>query len=211
MTTYAAPEVETTIAGPRHSTIDDLAGVLTGAVLASLGLFLLRSAAAVTGGTAGASLLLSYVAPLPFGLVFFLVNVPFFGLAAWKKGWVFTLRSAGTVAIVSVLSSLHPAAVSLQGLNPVYAVIVGNVLVGVGLLILFRHNTSLGGFNIVALIVQERLGWRAGYVQMALDVCVILVSLAVVSPWIVLLSAGGAVVMNLTLALNHRPGRYLGH
>lgn len=209
MTTYAAPAVEAPVTGPRHSAVDDLAGILTGAVLTSLGLFLLHSAAVVTGGTAGASLLVSYVAPLPFGLVFFLVNVPFFALAAWKKGWGFTVRSAATVALVSVLSSIHPMAVSLQDLNPVYAVVVGNVLVGVGLLILFRHNTSLGGFNIVALIVQERLGWRAGYVQMALDVCVILVSLTVVAPWIVLLSAGGAVVMNLTLALNHRPGRYL--
>ena len=31
-------------------------------------------------------------------------------------------------------------------------------------------------------------------------------------PWeVVLISAGGAVVLNLVLAMNHRPGRYIGH
>jgi hypothetical protein len=38
---------------------------------------------------------------------------------------------------------------------------------------------------------------------------VVLVSLAVVPPWVVLLSALGAAVLNIVLALNHRPGRYV--
>jgi uncharacterized membrane-anchored protein YitT (DUF2179 family) len=153
---------------------------------------------------------LSYLVPLPFGVVFFLVNVPFFALALWKKGLDFTVRTALAVGLVGVFSSLHPTVVDLQGLNPVYAVIVGNLMAGVGLLILFRHKASLGGFNILALILQERLGWRAGYVQMALDVTVVTVALTVVTPLGVLLSAAGAVVLNLVLALNHRPGRYQG-
>ncbi len=43
---------------------------------------------------------------------------------------------------------------------------------------------------------------------MSLDVVVILVALAVVAPANVLLSAMGAVVLNIVLAFNHRPGRY---
>ncbi len=147
--------------------------MLTGTLLASLGLFVLKAGAAVTGGTAGVALLLSYLAPLPFGVLFFLVNVPFFALALWKKGVQFTLRTALAVVLVGVFSAVHPMVMDLQGLNPVYAVLVGNLLAGVGLLILFRHRASLGGFSILALVLQERLGWRAGYVQMALDVAVV--------------------------------------
>jgi len=80
----------------------------------------------------------------------------------------------------------------------------------VGLLILFRHQSSLGGFNILALLLQEKLKWRAGYVQMVLDVAIVLAALALVSPVMVLLSAAGATLLNFILALNHRPGRYLG-
>lgn len=91
-----------------------------------------------------------------------------------------------------------------------YATVLGNMLAGVGLLIVFRHGASLGGFNVVGLIVQERRGIQAGYVLMGLDLAVVLGALAVL-PWpSVALSALGAIVLNLIIALNHRSDRYLG-
>ena len=56
---------------------------------------------------------------------------------------------------------------------------------------IFRHGASLGGFNVLALLLQEGLNLRAGYVQMGLDVSVILLALFVVAPATVLLSAVG--------------------
>jgi len=194
----------------RHSALENVLGIITGAFTVSLGLFLLKTSAAVTGGTAGLALLLSYTGTLPFSALFLAVNIPFFALAVWKKGWGFTLRTITAVALVSALSYLHPYALGGLAPDPLYAALAGNMLAGVGLLILFRHNASLGGFNILALILQERLGWRAGYVQMVLDTMIVLAAFAVVAPSAVLLSAVGAVLLNLVLALNHRPGRYLG-
>ncbi|GII99711.1 putative 5xTM membrane YitT family protein [Sediminihabitans luteus] len=195
----------------KHSLLEDALGILTGTFVVSLGLFLLHSVGAVTGGTAGLSLLLGYTVDVPFGVLFALVNLPFFLLAISKKGWDFTIRSGISIAIVSTLSSLHPAMFGDLELPTAYGVLAGNVLAGVGLLILFRHRSSLGGFNIVALILQERAGLRAGYVQMVLDGLVVLASFAVVDPGTVLISAGGAVLLNLILAMNHRPGRYQGY
>ncbi|TGO04174.1 YitT family protein [Serinibacter arcticus] len=198
----------------RHSVVEDVFGILTGAFIASLGLNLLQAVDAVTGGTAGLALLLSYALPIPFGVLFFAVNIPFFLLALRAKGWGFTARSATAVALAAVLASLHPFAGLADtiglALHPVYAILTGNLLAGVGLLMLFRHRASLGGFNILALTLQERLGWSAGYVQMGLDVAVVLLALTVVAPQTVLLSAAGAVVLSLVLVLNHKPGRYLG-
>jgi uncharacterized membrane-anchored protein YitT (DUF2179 family) len=193
-----------------HTLLEDVIAIVSGTAVTSLGLFLLKSAGAVTGGTAGVALLTSYVTPLSFSVLFFVVNLPFFALALWKKGLSFTIRTMITVALVSGFSALIPQLVSFEHLNAVYGVLVGNLLVGVGMLMLFRHRSSIGGFNVLALVLQDRLGWRAGYVQMTLDVVVILVALTVVSPWVVLLSAAGAVLLNLIIALNHRPGRYLG-
>lgn len=195
----------------KHSWIEDVWGMLTGTFLASLGLHLLRESLAVTGGTAGLGLLLSYASDIPVAVMFPLVNIPFFALALWKKGWSFTLRTVIAVLLVSALTLLHPVMLAGVDVDPVYGTFTGNLLAGVGLLILFRHRSSLGGINILALLVQERLGWSAGYVQMGIDVLIIVAALTV-SPWpSVLLSAAGAVVLNLILALNHRPGRYTGY
>ncbi|WP_432570054.1 YitT family protein [Kineococcus sp. SYSU DK005] len=204
------PAPRTPAPAPPHTRTEDAAGFLVGTFLASFGLFLLHSSTAVTGGTAGLGLLLSYALPVPFAVLFPLVNLPFFLLALRAKGWAFTLRSAAAVVAVSLFSPLHAAALPGLDVDPVYAVLLGNLAAGLGILVLFRHRASLGGFGILALLLQERLGWRAGYVQMALDVLVVTASLTVVPPAVVALSAAGAVVLNLVLSMNHRPGRYTG-
>lgn len=193
-----------------HSPAEDILGVLTGTFLASLGIYLLEQAEAVTGGTAGLALLLTFGTDMPFAVLFALVNIPFFALAVWKRGWIFTGKTAVCVGLVSGFSLAHQSLLPQPDINPIYGVFAGNVLVGVGLLIIFRHRSSLGGFTTLALIAQDRWGLRAGYVQMGLDVAVILAGLVVVAWPNVLLSAAGAVLLNIILAFNHRPGRYRG-
>lgn len=73
---------------------------------------------------------------------------------------------------------------------------------------LFRHRASLGGLNILALFLQSRFGWRAGWLQMGADVLILLLSLTIVTLPILAISVAGAVTLNLIIALNHRSGRY---
>jgi len=211
MTTRPLDAVATPAPALRHSLFEDAFGILSGTFVASLGIYLLKTAHAVTGGTAGLALLLSYGTGWAFGLLFFVVNLPFFVLALKTKGLDFSVRTLISITLVSGFAYLHPVMLPTPNLIPIYATLVGNLLAGMGMLMLFRHRSSLGGLNTLALIVQDRVGWRAGYVQMAFDVTIIAAALFVVPPANVLLSAAGAVVLNIVLALNHRPGRYLGH
>nr|WP_300151130.1 YitT family protein [Propionicimonas sp.] len=198
-------------AGLRHSLAEDVFGLLTGTFVASLGLYLLKSAHTVTGGTAGLSLLLSYASGWSFGLLYFVTTLPFLVLAVRAKGWAFSTRTLLSIALVAGFAYVHPLMLPEPRLNAVYATLVGNLLTGLGMLMVFRHRSSLGGFNTLALVAQEKLGWRAGWVQLALDTAIILSALPVVGLDTVLLSAVGAAVLNVVLALNHRPGRYLGY
>lgn len=194
-----------------HSVLEDVLGILTGTFAASLGLHLLHAAHAVTGGTAGLSLLLGYATPWPFWVLFAVINLPFAVLAVWKKGWDFTIRTVVSIALVSGFALVHQAFLPVDAIDPIYGTLAGNLLAGVGVLILFRHRSSVGGVHIIALLLQERTGIRAGWTLMVFDVLVIVAALLVV-PWPnVIMSAVGAVLLNLVLALNHRPGRYLGH
>ncbi len=139
------------------------------------------------------------------------MNAPFFVLAFWKKGAAFTAKTAASVLMVSLLARVHIAVLGKIQIDPLYAAFLGNLLAGVGLIILFRHKASLGGFNVLALLAQERLGWRAGYVQLALDTSIVLAAIGVVTPSRVALSVLGGAVLNISLATNHRPGRYVGY
>ncbi|RLK48087.1 YitT family protein [Microbacterium telephonicum] len=194
-----------------HSVPEDVLGILTGTFLVSLGLHLLHAAGAVTGGTAGLALLVTYATGWGVPVLFFLINVPFALLALWKRGWSFTLRTIVCIALVSGFAVVHDTFFPITDLQPFYGILAGNLVAGVGVLILFRHRGSVGGFNVVGLIIQDATGFSVGWTLMIFDTIVIALSLLVV-PWpIVLLSAVGAVLLNLVLALNHRPGRYLGH
>jgi uncharacterized membrane-anchored protein YitT (DUF2179 family) len=202
--------MSTPTVAPPHTRKENVLGLLTGVYVVSLGVYFIQTCGAVTGGTAGLSLLLSYATPLGFGWLFVLINLPAFVVAAWQKGVGFTVRSLVCVVGVSLATRLQAEMLGLDSLDRTYGVVAGNLLAGAGLVILFRHGASLGGFNVFALLMQERLGLRAGYVQMALDVAVVLGAFLVVDPDVVALSALGAVVLNIVLAFNHRPGRYLG-
>ena len=162
----------------------------------------------VVGGTAGLALLLHKLLPLSFGQLFFMLNVPFYWLA-WKRlGGQFVAKTLLSVTAVSFFGDHLHQWMQINEVRPIYAALMGSALVGVGLLILFRHRASLGGFNIVCLWLQERYGISAGKVQMGLD-CTIVLSSAFITSWSVLLmSVSAAVIVNVVLATNHKPGRY---
>lgn len=193
----------------RHSMFEDVQALITGTLLVSLGVALLGKASLITGGTVGIAFLLHYVTGISFGKLFFAVNLPFYYLAVKKMGWHFTLKTFGAVFLLSVFSELMPLVFRVEMLNPLYAAIMGGLLCGVGLLVLFRHKASLGGINVLVLYLQERYGLRAGMVQLGLDSAIMMLSISKISFTSVAISLLGAAMLNLTLAINHRPGRYM--
>lgn len=194
----------------RHPLWEDALALLLGTAMVALGIAFYSHAGLLTGGTVGLAFLLKYVAGWPFGLVFFLLNMPFYLLAIWRMGWSFTLRTMTAVGLVSLLAELTPNWIRFAELNIYYAALFGGFAMGVGLLMLFRHRASLGGVNILALFLQERFGLRAGTFQMGIDALIVLAAVFIVPPEKVALSVLGAVALNLVLAINHRSDRYMG-
>ncbi|MGV8938327.1 MAG: YitT family protein [Allorhizobium sp.] len=192
-----------------HSALEDAQGVVAGSMLASLGVVMLSSAGLLTGGTAGVSFLLHYATGISFGTIFFVVNLPFYYLAFKRFGLGFTLKTFAAVAFTSFLTELLPGHLALGAIDPLIAAVFGGLLIGTGMLALFRHRASLGGFGILALYLQDRFGWRAGFVQLGFDGLVLILSFFVAPPLIIVCSVIGAVVLNLTLAINHRKDRYI--
>jgi uncharacterized membrane-anchored protein YitT (DUF2179 family) len=193
----------------QHRPHEDLAALITGTLFVSLGVVMFKHLGLLTGGTAGVAFLVHYATGWNFGLVFFVINLPFYGLAWKRMGKAFTFKTFASVGLLAALSNLVPQWVHFDGLSPVFGTILGGLLMGTGMLILFRHRASLGGFNVLVLYLQERHGWRAGRLQMGLDCTIVLGAMALTDWQHIALSILGAVVLNQTLAANHRAGRYM--
>lgn len=193
----------------KHSQKEDWIAILTGTFVVAQGIFFLQSANLLTGGTTGLALLASHFIPLSFGTLYFLANSPFY-LLAWRRfGKRFALTSAISGGLVSILTDHLDLVISLDKVNPIYCAIAGGLLMGLGMLILFRHRTSLGGFNVLCLFIQDRFGISVGKTQMAIDCSILTASLFFVSPTTIALSVIGAIVLNIVLAMNHKPSRYI--
>lgn len=194
----------------RHSGFEDAQAIITATLFVALGIAMYQEAGLLTGGTAGIAFLIHYATGWRFGIVFFVINLPFAWLAVRAMGWRFTLKSFSAVALLSIFSECVPQVLRFEWLHPLYAGVMGGFLIGVGLLMLFRHHASLGGLNVLVLWLQERRGWSAGKLQLAIDSLIVLAAFAVVDLQRIAISIVSAVALNLVIAINHRPGRYLG-
>ncbi len=193
-----------------HSWLDDAHALVAGSLFVALGLTMFAHAGLLTGGVAGLAFLASYATGGSLALYFFVFSLPFFGLSWSRLGAEFTLKSLLAVALVALCTATAPRVVQFELLNPWVAAVLGGCLVGFGLLALLRHRASVGGVNILAQWLQQSRGFSAGKVQMTVDVGVVLAALWVVPPMRVLQSVVGALAIGAILALNHKPGRYLG-
>ncbi|GAK86284.1 arginine/ornithine antiporter ArcD [Vibrio ponticus] len=191
-----------------HSLYENLLALTLGSALVSLGVIFFNQVGLLTGGTAGLAIFITKVTDFSFGQVFFALNLPFYYLSITRMGWRFTINTFVAVAIVSLAVDHLHYVIELKQLHEVYAALIGGGLIGTGMLVIFRHKMSLGGFNILALFLQDRFGIRAGKVQMALDCSIVFMSLFIEHWSLIALSVVGAVVTNLILAMNHKPGRY---
>ena len=197
-------------APPEHSLLEDIQALVSGTLLFAFAIVLFRQAGLLTGGTAGMAFLGHYASGWSFGMLYFLINIPFYIFGLLALGKAFTLKTFCAVALLSLYSEVLPRWIHIESIHPVFAAIIGGLLAGAGLLMLVRHRASLGGLGVMAIYLQKKRGWSAGTLQMIADGFIVCGALAIVDPTRVALSVLGALVLNMVLAINHRPGRYFG-
>ena len=195
--------------GISHSLFDDVQAILLASLFMSFGVALFTQQEFLIGGTAGVAFLGSYASSWSFGQLFFVINIPFYGLALWRLGWFFTLKTFVAVGLVSILSDWIPQWIVIDSSIPLFAAIFGGSMMGAGLLMLFRHKASLGGLNILSLYLSKYHNVNAGRFQMVVDVVIIILAIYIVDIWATIYSVIAAICMNAVLAINFKKGRYL--
>lgn len=193
----------------KHTLWEDVQGLGLGVFLCSLGVHILTSVGLITGQTAGLAVIASYLTGYSFGIAFFVINLPFYLLAYRRLGLEFTIKSLISVTLMSLVTEALPWGMQFDRLEPALGAVAFGALVGIGLLAMFRHNGSMGGLGVVALLVQDTTGFKAGWVQLIADAVIFSIAFLLFPVPIVLYSLLGAVVLNLVITFNHRRDRYI--
>jgi uncharacterized membrane-anchored protein YitT (DUF2179 family) len=114
------------------------------------------------------------------------------------------------VALLSGFTALMPHLYQ-STVDPWFAAIFGGTLIGMGILSLARHKSSVGGVGVLALYLYEKRGINAGKVQGSADTLIVASALIAVDVRHVLLSVLSAIALSLVIFTFHKRGRYNGY
>lgn len=140
------------------NTISMNLSMIEGCFLVALGIWFLNVNQLLIGGTSGMSALLAYSLQPSFGFWFFIINIPFFCLALIMLGKALAINTIIAISLVSGFSELLSSVIIINSLPPLLSAIIGGLIAGIGVLLVFRANASLGGINILGLVLEKRYG-----------------------------------------------------
>ena len=139
-----------------------------GALIASFALegFLIPNKI-IDGGIMGIAIMTSYKTSFALGWCIFLLNLPFIFLALQKMGKLFVFYTFYAVAILSVGVSIMPQLLNHKHVSdPFLACIFGGLILGAGVGLVLRSNSSLDGTEILAIRLSKKLGFSVGEIIM---------------------------------------------
>ncbi|MCM3442328.1 YitT family protein [Metabacillus halosaccharovorans] len=160
--------------------IKKLSFVLIGLILTSLGIKILSDHHLTFGGTAGISTIFSFLSPLSWGTLFFIVNLPFFLISIRELGKWFTISSLLSITGISLLREWFDQIIPAMELNMLFASILSGLLIGIGVTFVLNNGSSLGGIHILGLYMDKKYRINRGIVLFVCDSMIILLALALV-------------------------------
>ena len=149
--------------------------IIIGAVLYAIGFqFFLYPNNITSGGVVGTSMIINQLTGLPVGVMTILLNVPLF-LIAWRHfGLDFMIGSLAGMGLSSVLVDVFAGFGLILTDDPMLAAVIGGVIKGAGLGIIYYVGATSGGIDIVVKILRHRLASvNFGTIMLALDTVII--------------------------------------
>jgi uncharacterized membrane-anchored protein YitT (DUF2179 family) len=126
------------------------------------------------GGVSGIGALIYYATGFPVGYTYFLVNIGLVALAIRVLGASFGVKSIVGIVAGSLLLSLLQSLIQMPVVEDKFlSAIIGGILSGVGLGIVFTQGGSTGGTDIIAMIVTKYRNISPGRVILLCDVFII--------------------------------------
>ncbi len=128
------------------------------------------------GGVTGIGALIYYATGIPISATYFAINFVLLAIAVRTVGWKFSLRTIYGVILLTLFFTVIPQADKGTFVNAdenFMACVLGGILMGVGIGIVFLANGSSGGTDIIAKVVNKYRNITLGRVLLYCDVLII--------------------------------------
>ena len=150
--------------------------VLAGVILYAIGFqFFMYPNSIVAGGVVGIAMIINRLTDLPVGMLTIIMNIPLF-LIAWRHfGLDFLIGSLVGMGLSSIAVDLLATTSFAATADPLLGSIIGGVIKGFGLGLIYYVGATTGGVDIVAKFLRQRFAQiNFGTIVLIMDVTIIL-------------------------------------
>ena len=159
----------------------DILAILSGSALVAAGLVLFTIPNNIApGGVSGLATALAHITPLTVGVWTLGLNVPLIALAWWKLGFRPLLKTIVTTLLLSVFIDVFGLLLPVYTNNVLLAAVLGGVLFGVGMGIIFVRGASTGGTDLISLLLNRAFpNLSVGSLLLIVDAVVVIFAVVV--------------------------------
>lgn len=170
----------------------DYLGICVGLALYALGLTLfMLPYKLVTGGVTGIAAIVFYASGIPVEMTYFIINAALLIAAIKILGWSFCAKTIAATIVLTLFINVGQTLVNgPDGIPPLIvgdqvfmACVIGAVLEGTGLAVVFLMGGSTGGTDIIAAIVNKYKNMSFGQMFVIMDGIIIGSSYFVFGDW----------------------------
>lgn len=129
----------------------------------------------LSGGVAGAAIIIQYLTFIPSGYLILILNIPIFliGVREVDKEFIF-FSLLGMLSLSVFLVITRNANIYIKATHdPLLSSIYAGVLSGAGLGTVFRNRASMGGTDIIAVVLKRRLGINISTLSLSMNIVIV--------------------------------------
>ncbi len=154
----------------------DIVAIIFGSALIAAGLVLFTIPNNIApGGVSGLATALAYISPITVGIWALLLNIPLMLLSWWKLGLRPLLKTVLATLLLSLLIDVFTLILPPYTNNILLASVLGGVLSGIGMGMIFVRGATTGGTDLISLLLNRIFpNFSVGSLLLVVDATVVL-------------------------------------
>jgi uncharacterized membrane-anchored protein YitT (DUF2179 family) len=153
----------------------DILAMIFGSALVAAGLVLFTIPNNIApGGVSGLATALAYITPVTVGIWTLLLNIPLLALSWWKLGFRPLIKTIVTTLLLSALIDVFSLVLPQYINNVLLAAVLGGVLSGIGMGLIFVRGATTGGTDLISLLLKRAFpNFSVGSLLLIVDALVV--------------------------------------